>query len=295
MSVTNLLGTAGAILALGLVFGLIERLFRDVPGRAWYRRRGTRTDLCWWFVSPLATKAITGFALAIALVLLARLLGYGAAELEAARNTGTLPDLSLFGLGDVVGAWPLVVQFLVGLFVIDLLVYGMHRAFHRRTLWPFHAVHHSSPRLDWLASARVHPVNELVMRVTQAIPLLLLGFRPVVFAFAGPILVLYGLLLHTNVRWSFGPLRYVLASPRFHRWHHSKEPEAINKNFAGLFPVLDLMFGTFYMPEGRTAQTFGVHDDSVPESFLGQIAHPFRRRKQDAQSSAAAASALPSK
>lgn len=278
MSYQDFLAIAFAILGLGLVFGVIERLFRDVPGPAWYRRPGTRTDLCWWFVSPFMTKVITGFGLIVALVVLAVALGYGASELEAARDTGVLPDLSLFGLGEVVGAWPLAVQFVLGLFVIDLLVYAMHRAFHHRPLWPFHAVHHSSRRLDWLASARVHPINELVMRVTQAIPLLLLGFRPVVFAFAGPFFVLYGLLLHANVGWTFGPLRRVIASPVFHRWHHSKDVAARDKNFAGLFPVLDIVFGTFYMPAGMTPASFGVHDDSVPDSFLGQMAHPFRGR-----------------
>jgi sterol desaturase/sphingolipid hydroxylase (fatty acid hydroxylase superfamily) len=73
-----------------------------------------------------------------------------------------------------------------------------------------------------------------------------------------------------------GPLRFVLASPAFHRWHHTSDEQGLDKNFAGLFPVWDLVFGTFYLPaEQPTA--FGVRDE-VPAGFLAQLAWPFRGR-----------------
>jgi sterol desaturase/sphingolipid hydroxylase (fatty acid hydroxylase superfamily) len=54
------------------------------------------------------------------------------------------------------------------------------------------------------------------------------------------------ILLHANLPWTFGPLRNALASPAFHRWHHTWEAEGMDRNFSGLFPWIDLLFGTFY-------------------------------------------------
>ena len=84
--------------------------------------------------------------------------------------------------------------------------------------------------------------------------------------------------------WTFGPLRYALASPGFHRWHHTSQEEGLDKNFAGLFPFIDLLFGTFYMPVGRRPERFGVLNEEVPEGLLGQLAYPFRRAARPAAS-----------
>ncbi|HEX5369098.1 MAG TPA: hypothetical protein VFY10_06750 [Dehalococcoidia bacterium] len=62
----------------------------------------------------------------------------------------------------------------------------------------------------------------------------------------------------------------------YHRWHHSAEREAINKNFSGLFPFVDGLFGTLYFPKGRQPTTFGVADQPVPAGFLPQLVYPFR-------------------
>ena len=57
-----------------------------------------------------------------------------------------------------------------------------------------------------------------------------------------------GAWTHANLDWTFGPLRYVIASPVFHRWHHSADAASRETNYAPMFPVWDLMFGTFHMP-----------------------------------------------
>jgi len=78
--------------------------------------------------------------------------------------------------------------------------------------------------------------------------------------------------LHTQV-----PLRYVIASPTFHRWHHSNEPEAIDKNFAGLFAFIDLAFGTFYMPDQKQPTRFGI-TETMPNGIIVQLRWPFAPR-----------------
>jgi sterol desaturase/sphingolipid hydroxylase (fatty acid hydroxylase superfamily) len=62
-------------------------------------------------------------------------------------------------------------------------------------------------------------------------------------------------------------------------WHHTSEEEGLDKNFSGLFPFIDVAFGTFYMPADRQPQRFGILNSDVPEGLLGQLAYPFRARR----------------
>ena len=132
----------------------------------------------------------------------------------------------------------------------------MHRFFHGQRFWCFHAVHHASIDLDWLSSVRVHPVNDAIMRLAAAVPLLLTGCPTSARVGIAPLLTLLAILVHADVDWDWGPLRSVIASPLFHRWHHTSEEEGLDKNFAGLLPAWDIMFGTYYMPKGKVPEMF---------------------------------------
>ena len=83
--------------------------------------------------------------------------------------------------------------------------------------------------------------------------------------------------IHANVRFEFGPLRWLLATPQFHHWHHGAEREAVDKNFAVHLPVLDWLFGTFHLPKDRWPESYGLaHGKPIPEGYLKQLVHPFR-------------------
>jgi sterol desaturase/sphingolipid hydroxylase (fatty acid hydroxylase superfamily) len=262
LSITIALGVACA------VFAVLERRWQALPGRSFWQRRGQLTDVVYWFLNALLAEPMMQAATVVAVVPLALALGAPLrgegikAWIEARRTLVTLQP-----------AW---IQALEILILSDFIGYWAHRLLHRRPLWRFHVVHHAIKELDWLSANRVHPVNELLMRVASIAPLFLLGFRGDVLAGAASLLPLYSLVQHANVRWSFGPLRYVFASPRFHRWHHTSEAHGLDKNFANLLPVWDLIFGTFYMPKGEEPSSFGVRDE-LPSSVLGQLAWPFRR------------------
>lgn len=176
-----------------------------------------------------------------------------------------------------VAAQPHWLQLVEILVLADLGFYLAHRAFHAVPfLWRIHSVHHSIETMDWLAAHRVHPIDQIATKSASYLPVFALGFalEPIlVFA------VLYqwhSLLLHANTRIGFGPLRWVVASPHFHHWHHANAPEAHDKNFAGQFSLLDLAFGTLHMPHGRAPERYGI-DGAMPPTFLGQLAHPFTR------------------
>ena len=158
----------------------------------------------------------------------------------------------------------------------DFMMYWIHRGFHRPAMWRYHAVHHSSEDLDWISAARFHPVNIFLGSVLTDVVLLLAGISPNVLVFLGPFTIAHSAFVHANLNWTLGPFKYVLAGPVFHRWHHTAAERGGEKNFASTFPVLDLMFGTFYMPKDKVPDSYGV-SDPMPPSFGEQMLYPFRR------------------
>lgn len=259
-------GIAGLIIGFLVVGGGMVLIERRWPANRGQRllRRGFLLDVAYWAFTPLVTRAISRAGAIIAVVILAITLGW------------TLDKQAILSGYGPVAAQPKWLQGLEMIALLDFIGYWMHRLFHGRRLWRFHAIHHSSEELDWLSSVRLHPVNDLVNRIPPAIAMILMGFSPAVLAGTLPFFAIYAILLHANVNWDFGALRGVIASPMFHRWHHTGEAEGRDKNFSGLLPLWDILFGTYYMP-ARAPDRFGI-DDPVPATLWGQLAWPFRRR-----------------
>ena len=88
------------------------------------------------------------------------------------------------------------------------------------------------------------------------------------------------IFIHANIKWRFGWLEWLIATPPFHHWHHTNDgPEYINKNFAGLLPWVDKLFGTFYLPKNRLPEKYGI-DAPMAQNYLGQLAQPFRGKRK---------------
>jgi sterol desaturase/sphingolipid hydroxylase (fatty acid hydroxylase superfamily) len=265
-----LLKAVVGLLFLLLVFGLIEHVFGNKRGQL-PRKHELLLDVVHAVFNQIITRWLTAVAvLALAIAILTPLVIGGVDALDA--------NGQFKGFGPV-GTAPLWIQCLAALIIGDFLLYWIHRLFHRRRLWPFHAVHHSSSQLDWLSTFRSHPVNEIVGNLFLTAPFLLLGFSPSASFLSPALLGLYTIFVHSDVNWTFGPLRYVFVSPAFHRWHHSKTPEAIDKNFASLLPLWDLLFHTSWFPQGQAPSNFGIHQP-IPSTWWGQMLHPFRNHRQ---------------
>ena len=246
------------------LFWMIEHLFGNKQERPWWRPQ-VWTDLFSGLANALLSNPLNLVVISI--------LGYLVLVPTGVIPLETLKAGQYRGFGPL-GALPQLPQFLCAFVLGDFLLYWIHRWFHGKRLWRFHAVHHSSEQLDWLSGVRAHPVNDVVANALLVFPFILLGFDPVAAAAAGPALGVFALLGHADVDWDFGPLRSVIATPVFHRWHHSKDPAAIDKNFAGLLPFWDILFGTYYMPKDRMPQNFGA-TEPVPTGYFGQLWHPF--------------------
>ncbi|GAA5134046.1 sterol desaturase family protein [Prosthecobacter algae] len=260
----SLKNTLVGLILLAVLFLIVERVLGKARGPL--LRRGWLTDVAYFFFTPFVTRVLSKGGLILPAVLL---VWCGVASAEDFRQQ------TYAGFGPL-ARQPLWLQAIEIYVLADFLAYWSHRLFHGGRWWPFHAVHHSSEDLDWLSSIRVHPVNDLVNKFIQVTPLLLLGFNPWVTLSTAPFFTLYAIFLHARVDWDFGPLRYVIATPMFHRWHHSRLREAWDKNFAGLFPFWDLFFGTFFMPRGRVPEDFGVAG-GFPQDMAGQLWEPVRR------------------
>jgi len=173
-----------------------------------------------------------------------------------------------------VSSQPFVIQLVEALVAADLLFYAAHRLFHSVPfLWKFHAVHHSIEEMDWLASARVHPFDQIVTKGASLLPLLVFGFSGPVIAAHALIYSWHAYLLHSNVRIKFGPLKWVIASPEYHHWHHANQRDAYDKNYAAQLSIIDRLFNTLYLPAGKTPEKYGI-DEPVPRGYLSQLISP---------------------
>jgi sterol desaturase/sphingolipid hydroxylase (fatty acid hydroxylase superfamily) len=174
-----------------------------------------------------------------------------------------------------IGGLPYLMQIFSVLLLADLGVYWTHRMFHAIPwLWRFHEIHHSVEELDWLAAARVHPIDQILTKGVSLIPIVALGFSESAIGTWALLYQWQSVLVHSNVRIKFGPLRLLLASPEFHHWHHSNDREARDRNFAAQLPFLDMLFGTLHMPRGRMPQSYGL-DEPMPQRYAYQILYPF--------------------
>lgn len=174
---------------------------------------------------------------------------------------------------------PWALQFVMAIVLADLVEYSIHRTMHEvKFFWPIHAVHHSVEHMDWIAGSRLHFLEPLVTRTLVLIPAFILGIAKepltLYIVFAG----FQAGLIHSNIRWDLGPLRYVLCSPRYHHWHHSSDDEAIDKNYVAHLPVIDWLFGTMYLPEEgrRWPRKYGTIGIPLPKGIIRQFFYPFR-------------------
>lgn len=170
-------------------------------------------------------------------------------------------------------------QLLLGILVADLAQYWTHRAYHEIPyLWKFHAVHHSTKTMDWLAGSRQHVFEIIATRVLVLAPLFVLGFSEAVINTYIIIVGFQAVLNHANVHFPWGPLRYLIVTPDFHHWHHSADDEAIDRNYAAHYAFLDYLFGTAVKSEKRLPEKYGVVGDYMPDGFVNQQLFPFRAK-----------------
>ena len=172
---------------------------------------------------------------------------------------------------------PVLVQAIVVTLAMDLGGYWVHRLSHaNRFLWTFHSIHHSQEKLTPLTNSRFHFGDLMLYSLAAFVVTLLLGAVPEVSLVAAVVFLWQNMLAHSGFDWSFGPLDWILVSPRHHRVHHSVEIEHVDRNFGQTFSCWDYLFGTVVL-HPRAPRAYGLPGAGIPESFFRQLGTPFTR------------------
>lgn len=240
------------------VFVPLERLFAVRPQQV--LRKGFWTDLGYYFLN--------GLTIATLLSVPAGLLGWGVHQLVPASFL------------EMMGGLPLWARMALGLVAGEIGYYWAHRLGHEVPfLWRFHAIHHSAEEVDFLVNSRAHPVDMIFSRFCGILPLYVLGLAgpldlegslvPVAVTLFG---TFWGFFIHANVKWRFGPLEWLVSTPAFHHWHHTRSGP-IDRNYASTLPWLDKLFGTFYLPP-VFPDDYGIQQP-MPADLVDQLVHPF--------------------
>ena len=252
--------------ALALVFSVLAHFWACNPGRPWWRKRELVTDLCYWFLVPLFARVFR-----IGLLVLGAALLFGirdADELIAFYDNGhgPLSSAAIMAAGDPVPGRGRFHDVLAAPHVPwrRVLEIPRHPPFVGRrrldlggALSPRQpAVRHHRGRCR-AAGRRHFAGRDALARAVQHLPFRVRSRQPQLDA---------------------RPVQIRLATPVFHRWHHTSREEGGDTNFAGTFPLWDILFGTFRMPKGTLPDQYGVDDQSsFPREIIGQLAYPFRK------------------
>jgi sterol desaturase/sphingolipid hydroxylase (fatty acid hydroxylase superfamily) len=257
-SLMQLLRLSAWLAILVMIFVPLERLFAAHPRKIF--RKGFATDLGYYFVSGLLSTALLSLPVG-ALAWLVR---------------GAIPE----GFLAAMGALPLWARMILGLVAGEVGYYWGHRWSHEiPLLWRFHAIHHSAEEVDFLVNTRAHPLDMVFGRFCGVVPIYVLGLGgpigpegsvvPIVTGLFG---MVWGFFIHANLRWRFGPLEWLISTPAFHHWHHTKSGP-INRNYASTLPWLDRIFGTHHLPRGEFPADYGIKA-KMPDSLVDQLVYP---------------------
>jgi sterol desaturase/sphingolipid hydroxylase (fatty acid hydroxylase superfamily) len=260
------------VLFTGFMFIPLERFFPYKADQVVFRPEWEE-DMFYFLVSSLFVQVLAFLALAPSTVL------QTTAPVEQVQN--------------YIGGQPFFVQVLLIMLFTDFVQYWLHRAFHQIPwMWRFHAVHHSAKSMDWLAGARMHIMEIIILRSMTAIPMFTMGFDPNAIQTYLFIVYVYSAFIHTNSGFELGFIERFFVTPRFHHWHHGSEKEAIDVNYAIHFPLLDWLFGTYLQADKRWPEKYGIVGGPMPRGYLNQFMYPFRKTDEE-KAAEAAKNAMP--
>jgi sterol desaturase/sphingolipid hydroxylase (fatty acid hydroxylase superfamily) len=163
------------------------------------------------------------------------------------------------------------------MFVFDFIFYWYHRLQHKwQAFWAVHELHHSDTELNTTSAMRSFWLEQPLQYVLITVPTLALvgvdamSTNLLMFTMTGWLLI-----SHANVRLKLGFLTPVICGPQVHRIHHSILPQHHDKNFANFFPIIDIVFGTYYKPEKDEFPPTGTESLKSDVSVLTALNGPF--------------------
>ena len=205
---------------------------------------------------------------------------YSVIELLFSNVGLTLERISLIDLFQFPG-WAQLIAFFV---VLDFVQWFTHILLHKYAfLWQFHKIHHSVKEMGFAAHLRYHWMENVLYKPLKTLAVMVLGgFEPEQAYIVHFMAITIGHFNHSNIKITWGPLKYFFNNPVMHLYHHAHElPEGkYGVNFGISLSLWDYVFKTDYIPEDNGKIGLGfTGDEEVPKGFWKQLTFGFRRSK----------------
>jgi sterol desaturase/sphingolipid hydroxylase (fatty acid hydroxylase superfamily) len=144
---------------------------------------------------------------------------------------------------------PALPAWILGLLMLDCVIYWQHRLLHRiPLLWRLHKIHHTDLDLDFSTGVRFHPLEILLSMLLKTGVILLLGIPATAVLVFEILLNSFSLYTHSNIALPSGlerVLRRLFVTPDMHRIHHSLDRAETDSNFSFNLSLWDRLFGSY--------------------------------------------------
>lgn len=233
----------------------------------WLPRRG-EPGLRWRRLRNLALTLIAAAFIYLVLPLTAVGFSVAAGELQ----------LGLFNSID----WPPVLEFAIGVVLLDLAIYWQHRWMHRMPwLWRLHRVHHCDIQFEVTLGLRFHPLEIIVSLLFKCLVIAVLGVDPVTVLVYEILLAMFSLFSHADIdlpaNWD-RHLRRLVITPDWHRVHHSVHRLETDSNYGNFLSLWDRLFASYIEQprDGHVSMQIGLHEfrDSASQSLPALLLNP---------------------
>lgn len=191
-----------------------------------------------------------------------------------ASNSIALIDLSTFSQ---------ISQLIIFFITLDFFQWLTHIMMHRFDfLWKFHKVHHSVKEMGFAAHFHYHWMENILYKPLKVFAVMLIGgFEPEQAYLIHFLTITIGHLNHSNIKLSYGALKYIFNNPIMHLHHHASSSSNNFKtgvNFAISLSIWDYIFKTNYIPNENGDTKLGYEgDQSMAKSFFGQLFYGFKK------------------
>jgi sterol desaturase/sphingolipid hydroxylase (fatty acid hydroxylase superfamily) len=255
------------LIAISLLVWRLEVIFPWRKNQSIFRKDFWLDGFYMFFNFFLFSIAISGFY---------KLLEVIFKDIGISAKTLTIIDVSNLS------TWVQLVLFFI---VLDFVQWFTHILLHKYPfLWKFHKIHHSVKEMGFAAHLRYHWMENIFYKPLKTIGVMVLGgFEPEQAYIVHFLAITIGHFNHSNIKITWGPLKYILNNPVMHLYHHSYvlPKGSYGVNFGISLSLWDYIFKTNYIPEDSGTIELGFPgDEKVPENFIGQIIYGFRTPKQ---------------
>lgn len=182
-------------------------------------------------------------------------------------------------------SWPVWGQLLIFFIILDFVQWFTHIMLHKfEFLWQFHKVHHSVKEMGFAAHMRYHWMENVLYKPLKTFAVMILGgFEPSEAYIVHYIAIAIGHFNHSNIKITWGPLKYIFNNPVMHLYHHAYElPKgSYGVNFGISLSLWDYIFKTNHIPEDSGTIKLGFKGDATfPKGFIRQNIYGFKKEHE---------------